>query len=82
MYEFEKDRVLSKLDSGDLDEVAAANLITSPSTSPTTIRKLSKYFDNPEVDRKFRSVYMENLIGDFGEKFVSEPGKMTELEQG
>lgn len=78
-YEFEKDRVLSKLDSGDLDEVAAANLITSPSTSPTTIRKLSKYFDNPEVDRKFRSVYMENLIGDFGEKFVSEPGKMTEF---
>jgi len=79
LYEFEKDRVLSKLDSGDLDEVAAANLITSPSTSPTTIRKLSKYFDNPEVDRKFRSVYMENLIGDFGEKFVSEPGKMTEF---
>jgi len=78
-YEFEKDRVLSKLDSGDLDEVAAANLITSPSTSPTTIRKLSKYFANPEVDRKFRSVYMENLIGDFGEKFVSEPGKMTEF---
>tara|TARA_Y100001972_G_scaffold55479_1_gene68330 strand:+ start:1523 stop:4480 length:2958 start_codon:yes stop_codon:yes gene_type:complete len=78
-YEFEKDRVLRKLDSGDLDEVAAANLITSPSTSPTTIRKLYKFFGDPAAHEKLRGVYMENLVGDFGEKFVSEPGKMTEF---
>lgn len=77
--EFNSDRILKQLDSGDLDEVAAANLITSPSTSPTTVRKLVKFFDNPESVQKLRGVYMENLIGDFGEKFVSEPTKMTEF---
>ena len=77
--EFSSDRVLKKLDSGDLDEVAAANLITSSSTSPTTVRKLVKFFDDPEAIQKIRGVYMENLIGDFGEKFVSEPTKMTEF---
>jgi hypothetical protein len=77
--EFEKDRVLAKLDSGDLDEVAAANLITSPNTAPTTIRKLVTYFDDPNDLQKLRGVYMENLIGDFSEKFLSEPGKMAEF---
>jgi|9_EtaG_2_1085328.scaffolds.fasta_scaffold05085_2 hypothetical protein len=78
-FEFNSDRILKQLDSGDLDEVAAANLITSPSTSPTTVRKLVKFFDDPESVQKLRGVYMENLIGDFGEKFVSEPTKMTEF---
>ena len=77
--EFSSDRILKQLDSGNLDEVAAANLITSPSTSPTTVRKLVKFFDDPESVQKLRGVYMENLIGDFGEKFVSEPTKMTEF---
>ena len=77
--EFEKDRILAKLDSGDLDEVAAANLITSPNTAPTTIRKLVTYFDDPNDLQKLRGVYMENLVGDFSEKFLSEPSKMAEF---
>ena len=77
--EFEKDRVLAKLDSGDLDAVAAANLITSEATSPTTIRKLVTYFQDPNDLQKLRGVYMENLVGDFSEKFISEPGKMLEF---
>ena len=77
--EFDTDRILKQLDSGDLDEVAAANIITSPNTAPTTIRKLVTYFDDPNDLQKLRGVYMENLIGDFSEKFLSEPGKMAEF---
>ena len=77
--EFDTDRILKQLDSGDLDEVAAANIITSPNTAPTTIRKLVTYFDNPNDLEKLRGVYMENLIGDFSEKFLSEPSKMAEF---
>ena len=56
--EFDTDRILKQLDSGDLDEVAAANIITSPNTAPTTIRKLVTYFDDPNDLQKLRGVYM------------------------
>ena len=77
-YIFEKDRVIRQLANKTLTEDEAANLITSASTTPQTIRRIVKYFgaDKPQSLQKLRSVHMESVIGDFGETFMTDPTKL------
>jgi hypothetical protein len=77
---FLKDKILNQLRNGNLVDSDAASLITSPKTDVQTIRRISKYFENsPESMSKLRGTYMENIIGDFGETFMTNPTKLREF---
>ena len=44
--QFQKDKILNQLRTGNLVDSDAASLITSPKTDVQTIRRISKYFEN------------------------------------
>lgn len=74
LQDFTRSTVMKKLASGNLTEVEAAELIANSATKPADIDTLMKYFANSDEGiSKIRGYYMENVIGDFGSNFMTEP---------
>ena len=70
---FKKTSVNAKLRTGVLSAEEAADLISSPAMRGPDVKKLIKYFDDdPAQIENVRSYYMNNLIGDFEETFLTD----------
>ena len=75
-----KDQLLKQLRDKDLSIEKAADILTQGSTKTASITKVMKYYKNePEAMEQLRSVYMENIIGDFGENFLTNPKQFKEF---
>lgn len=69
--------LIQKLNRTGVTEMEAAELIANSGTKPESINKLMKYFaDEEQAKQKIRGYYMENLIGDFGDNFLSDPAQL------
>ena len=70
---FKKTSVNAKLRSGILSAEEAADLISSPAMRGAEVKKLKEFFnDDPAEIANLQSYYMNNLIGDFEETFLTD----------
>ena len=70
---FKKTSVNAKLRSGVLSAEEAADLISSPAMRGPDVAKLKQFFDDsPAEIAELQSYYMNNLIGDFEETFLTD----------
>ena len=70
---FKKTSVNAKLRSGILSAEEAADLISSPAMRSAEVKKLKEFFnDDPAEIANLQSYYMNNLIGDFEETFLTD----------
>lgn len=75
--EVTRNRLMRKLASENMDEMEAASLIASSGTRPDDINRIMKYFaDSNAAKEKIRSYYMETIIGDFGDTFITDPTQL------
>lgn len=86
MAETQTSRALSKLQSGDLNAVEAAELIANNSTTATDISKIMSAFDpedaaGKEAIRKIQGNYMERLISDFGDTMTTDGKQLGAFAQ-
>ena len=68
-----RSRALTKLQDESLSSTAAAEVIADRGTKDTDVAKLMKYFQDPQDIDKIRAFYIDNIIGDFGDTFLTEP---------
>ena len=69
--------LIQKLNRTGVTEMEAAELIANSGTKPEAINRLMKYFaDQDQAKQKIRGYYMENLIGDFGDNFLTDPAQL------
>jgi len=69
--------LIQKLSRTGITEMEAAELIANSGTKPEAINRLMKYFaDQEQAKQKIRGYYMENLIGDFGDNFLTDPAQL------
>ena len=68
-----RSRAFTRLQDDSLSPTAAAEVIADRGTKDTDVAKLIKYFQDPQDLDKIRSFYMDNIIGDFGDTFLTEP---------
>jgi hypothetical protein len=70
---FKKTSVNAKLRSGILSAEEAADLISSPAMRGPDVAKLKQFFnDDPAEIANLQNYYMNNLIGDFEETFLTD----------
>mgnify|MGYP003120825281 FL=1 len=71
---FKKTSVNAKLRTGVLSAEEAADLISSPAMRGPDVKRLREFFDetNPAEVANLQSYYMNNLIGDFEETFLTD----------
>lgn len=75
-----RNRLISRLNSPTMDPLEAAELITMRSTTASDIERVMKYFANDgAAQQKLRGFYMENLVGDFGESFMTNQKLLKEF---
>jgi len=70
-----RSRAIKALQDDSLTATAAAEVIADRSTKDVDVTKLIKYFDDPEDINKIRSFYVNNIIGDFGDTFLTDPSQ-------
>jgi hypothetical protein len=69
---FKRTSVNAKLRSGILSADEAADLISSPAMRGPEVKKLKEFFNNdPAQMDNLKTYYMNNLIGDFEETFLT-----------
>lgn len=69
----DKSRAIKALQDGSITPQAAAEVIANRATKDVDVAKLVKYFDSPEDLDKIRAFYVDNIIGDFGDAFLTDP---------
>jgi len=70
---FKKTSVNAKLRSGILSAEEAADLISSPAMRGPDVAKLKQFFnDDPAEIANLQNYYMNNLLGDFEETFLTD----------
>ena len=70
---FKKTSVNAKLRSGVMSAEEAADLISSPAMRGPDVAKLKKFFnDDPAEIANLQNYYMNNLLGDFEETFLTD----------
>lgn len=71
----DKSRAFKALQDGSITSESAAAVIAQRATKDTEVAKLINYFDEarPEDLTKIKSFYIDNIIGDFGDSFLSDP---------
>lgn len=69
----DKSRAIKALQDGSITPQAAAEVIASRATKDVDVAKLVKYFESPEDLNKIRAFYVDNIIGDFGDAFLTDP---------
>tara|TARA_R110002020_G_scaffold252811_1_gene466634 strand:+ start:2001 stop:4841 length:2841 start_codon:yes stop_codon:yes gene_type:complete len=70
-----KSRALKALQDDSLTSTAAAEVIADRGTRDVDVERLIKYFDQPEDLNKIRSFYIDNIVGDFGDTFLTNPSQ-------
>ena len=81
-FRFEKDAILKKLQIGgeNISAEEAGNMIAAGATSNRTVKLLMKHFDAPQVAQEAVGAnYMQSIISDFGETFLTDPKKLNEF---
>ena len=71
--EFQRNSLVKKLKNNSLDDVEAAAYINNPSTKASDIDQIMAYFSDDASKEVLRGSYMDNLIGDFDAKFLTDP---------
>jgi hypothetical protein len=66
-------RAIKALQDGSITPQAAAEVIANRATKDVDVAKLVKYFESPEDLNKIRAFYVDNIIGDFGDAFLTDP---------
>lgn len=69
----DKSKAFKQLQDGSITVESAAEVIASGATKDTDVVKLMKFFDDPEDLTKIRSFYVDNIVGDFGDSFLTDP---------
>ncbi|MGB1915360.1 MAG: hypothetical protein ACPHL3_05270, partial [Paracoccaceae bacterium] len=69
----DKSRAIKALQDGSITPQAAAEVIANRATKDVDVAKLVKYFDAPEDLDTIRAFYVDNIIGDFGDAFLTDP---------
>jgi hypothetical protein len=69
----DKSRAIKALQDGSITPQAAAEVIANRATKDVDVAKLVKYFESPEDLNKIRAFYVDNIIGDFGDAFLTDP---------
>jgi len=69
----DKSRAIKALQDGSITPQAAAEVIASRATKDVDVSKLVKYFKSPEELDTIRAFYIDNIIGDFGDSFLTDP---------
>jgi hypothetical protein len=76
-HEVMSNSLIRKLSSPNMDPMEAASLVANAATKPDDINRIMKYFANQQSAKdKIRGYYMENLIGDFGDSFMTDPKQL------
>ena len=71
--DFDAVQVARKLRSGNITSSEAADLLASPSMRGDDIKQLGKFFkDKPAERAELQSYYMQSLIGDFEDTFLTD----------
>lgn len=71
--EEQRSSALRSLQSGDLNQIQAAELIANKSTNATDIKKILNAFEGDEAAlNKIRGNYLERLISDFGDTLTTD----------
>jgi hypothetical protein len=71
--DFDAVQVARKLRSGNITSSEAADLLASPSMRGDDITQLGKFFKDKPVERaELQSYYMQSLIGDFEDTFLTD----------
>ncbi len=70
-----KSSALKALQNKSLTSAKAAEVIAEGTTKDVDAQALIKYFDRPDDLDKIRSYYIDNIIGDFGDTFLSNPAQ-------
>lgn len=70
-----KSRALKALQDDSLTATAAAEVIADRGTRDVDVERLIKYFDQPDDLDKIRSFYIDNIVGDFGDTFLTNPSQ-------
>ena len=70
-----KSSALKALRDGTITATKAAEVIAEGSTKDVDVKKLIKYFNDPQDIDKIRSFYIDNIIGDFGDTFLTNPAQ-------
>ena len=81
-FQFEQDAILKKLrfGSGNISAEEAGNMIAAGATSNRTVKLLMKHFDDDiAAQQAVGTNYMQSIIGDFGETFLTDPKKLNEF---
>jgi len=68
----DKSRAFKQLQDGSITVESAAEVIASGTTKDTDVAKLIKYFESPDDINKIRAYYVDNIIGDFGDSFLTD----------
>ncbi len=69
----DKSRAIKALQDGSITPQAAAEVIANRATKDVDVAKLVKYFDAPEDLDTIKAFYVDNIIGDFGDAFLTDP---------
>ena len=69
----DKSRAIKALQDGSITPQAAAEVIASRATKDVDVSNLVKYFNSPEELDTIRAFYIDNIIGDFGDSFLTDP---------
>ena len=73
LNKFQKNNLINKLRNGTLDDVEAAAYINNPATKASDVEKVMAYFTDDASREVLKGSYMDNLIGDFDAKFLTDP---------
>jgi hypothetical protein len=71
--EFQRSSLVKKLRDGTLDDVEAAAYISNPNTKPADVAKVMNYFKDDASKEVLKGAYMDDLIGNFDSKFLTDP---------
>ena len=74
-------QAFKKLQDGTITVESAAEVIASGATKDTDVAKLIKYFESPDDLNAIRAYYVDNIIGDFGDSFLTEPKLFKQFGQ-
>ena len=69
----DRSRAFRQLQDGSITAESAAEVIASGATKDSDVAMLMKNFTNPDDMRVIQSYYMDNIIGDFGGSFLTDP---------
>lgn len=71
--EFQRSSLVKKLRDGTLDDVEAAAYISNPNTKPADVAQVMNYFKDDASKEVLKGAYMDDLIGNFDAKFLTDP---------